>query len=306
MRAIRALILVAALYWVGKMGVDAIKEMRAGNLELHLRPGWLALSGLFVLATYALLIRAWLYILVGLSGKSIPFMTGARIWFISNLGQLLPGRVWGIIQMGLMSAEEGIDPVAAGAASVINTMVNIATGAAVGTIAGASVLAIVYLDARIAWAIAGLAIVGLVALPWLIPWAFDLARRLGANVPQQRVPPRIIAISAAANVVAWILYGAAFMYLNRAVLDFFPASLTQHIALNATSYVAGYLAIITPAGLGVRETALRESMVVAGMATPAAAGAVAVVSRIWLLIIQVLPALIFLAYRRPRADEKDR
>jgi hypothetical protein len=45
-------------------------------------------------------------------------------------------------------------------------------------------------------------------------------------------------------------------------------------------------------------------MVAAGMATPAQAGAVAVVSRLWQLIIIILPALIFLAYRRP-PNEKD-
>jgi len=74
--------------------------------------------------------------------------------------------------------------------------------------------------------------------------------------------------------------------------------------VNATSYVVGYLVLIVPAGLGFREEALKSVMIAAGMANPAQAGAVAVVSRLWLLIIMILPALIFLAYRRP-PNEKD-
>lgn len=310
-RALKALILIAALIWVGKKVVDAIRAVHSGDLALQIRPAWLGLSALVILATYCLLIWSWLYIVRGLSGKSIPLLSGARIWFISNLGTLLPGRIWGIIQMGAMSAEQGINPVAAGAASIINAAVNIATGMAVGVIAG---LPAIVLRNRfgaewtwIAWALTGAAILGVVLLPIIVPWAFRVAHdRFGANVPTEDVPPRIIAVSVAANVVSWFLYGAAFLCLRRGVLDVTASSLIQHTAAFATSYVVGYMFIIVPGGMGVREETLTQAMVAAGMATPVQANAISVVSRLWLLIIQVLPALIFLAYRRPRADEKDR
>jgi hypothetical protein len=303
--ALKALILVAALAWVGKMVLEAVGAVRAGELALHVRPGWLALSGAIILCTYLVLIRSWLYIVTGLSGQSIPFLAGARIWFVSNLGTLLPGRVWGIIQMGAMSAEQGISPTAAAAASIINAVVNIATGMAVGAIAGSSILGGYFGDrAALSSLLAGAAIVGVMALPVLVPWAFRVARQFGARIPEQHLPARLIAVSAAANVVSWILYGAAFLCLTRGVVDIESRSLVQHIAVNATSYVAGYVAFFTPAGLGVREETLQQLMVAAGMAMPAAAAAVSVVSRLWHLIIQVLPGLIFLAYRRP-SDEKD-
>jgi glycosyltransferase 2 family protein len=287
------------------MVVDAVQDVRKGDLVLHLRPQWLLLSGLFVLATYFLLIGAWLYIVAGLSGKRIRYLDGARIWFVSNLGTLLPGRVWGIVQMGAMSVDAGISPVAAGAASIINTAVNIATGMAVGVIAGAPILMARYgAAARWAWIPATLALIGVVALPVLIPWAFRLARRFGLKVPEQRLPARLIGVSAAANVLAWCMYGVAFLCLNRALIDLGSYDLIQHIAVNATSYVAGYLFLPSPAGLGVREETLKAMMLAAHMGNPAQAGAVAVVSRLWQLIIQVLPALIFLAYRRP-PNEKD-
>jgi glycosyltransferase 2 family protein len=265
----------------------------------------LLLSGVVTLATYLVLIRAWLYIVTGLSGQSIPFLTGAKIWFISNVLQLVPGRIWGIIQMATMSTEAGINPVAASAASIINASVNIATGLAMGAIAGASLLSVAFGKySSIARPLAALAVIGVILLPVLVPWALGVARRLGARIPEQRIPPRLIAVSAIANMIAWVLYGAAFLCLTRGLVDIPSKSLLQHISVNATSYVAGYLAIIVPAGIGVREEILQQVMVAANMAEPAAAGAVSVVSRLWQTIIVVLPALIFLAYRRP-SNEKD-
>jgi hypothetical protein len=78
----------------------------------------------------------------------------------------------------------------------------------------------------------------------------------------------------------------------------------QHTAAFATSYVIGYLAFVVPAGMAVREAALQKVLLIAGLATVPQAVALSVVSRLWLLIIQVLPALLFLAYRRRLHDEK--
>ena len=287
------------------MVVDSIEAVQAGDLVLHLEPGWLALSAIIALATYCVLIWSWLYIVQGMDGRAIPFLAGARIWFISGLGTLLPGRIWGIVQMAAMSTEAGISAVAATASSIINAAVNIATGMAVAAIAGAQIIAAYYGErAPFAWAVAGLAAIGVIALPLIIPWAFRTAGRFGLKVPDQDAPTRAIAVSVAANVVSWFLYGAALLCLNRAVVDPAASSVVQHTAVFATSYVLGYLAIVVPAGMAVREKTLQSVMLAAQMATPAGAVALSVVSRLWLLILLVLPALIFLAYRRPR-NEKD-
>jgi glycosyltransferase 2 family protein len=306
--ALKALIVVAALVWVGWMVFVAVDDMRSGDLELHIHAHWLAVSGLLVLAAWVLLIRTWLYIVTGLSGKHIPVLTGARIWFISQLSQLLPLRIWGIIQMGAMSVEQGINPVAAGAASIINVAVNLATGMAVAVIAGRPILEARFGDfAWLSWVLTAAALAGILLLPVLVPWAFRIARsRLKVDAPDRPLPARVIFVAAAANVVSWFLMGAALLCLRRGVLDESATSVVQHTTVYTTSYIVGYLALVVPAGIGFREAALTQAMVVMGMASASQANALSVVSRLWLLIIQVLPALIFLAYRRPRADEKTR
>jgi hypothetical protein len=288
------------------MVVDSVRDIRSGELVLHLRVGWLLASGAFIAATYFLFVWTWLYIIRGLSGQRIRYGEGAKIWFISNLSQqVIPFRVWGILQMAAMSVEAGINPVSSTAASVINTAVNIATGMGVAVVAGSPILAAYFVEyASWLWTVAGLALVGVLLLPVLIPWAFRFARRFSAKIPEQQLPPRLIAVSVVANVIGWGLYGLAFLCLNRAIVDLPRYDVVQHIAVNATSYVIGYLTIVVPAGLGVREKTLQGVMLVADMANPAQANAVSLVSRLWQLIILVLPALIFLAYRRP-SHEKD-
>jgi glycosyltransferase 2 family protein len=287
------------------MVVDSVDDIRKGDLVLHFQPAWMALSALAVLATYAVLIWSWLYVLEGLSGQRVRFLAGARIWFISALGTLLPGRIWQVVQMSAMSVDAGISPVSSATAAIINAAVNIATGMAIGVITAAPIFATYFGDRReMVWLVAGVAAVAVVALPILVPWGFTLLRKTGLSVPEQPTPPRVIVVSTVCNVLSWFLYGAAFLFLNRATVDPAAVSVTEHTAAFATSYIIGYMMLFVPAGIAFREKALIEVLVTGGMTTPAPANALAVVSRLWLTIIMVLPALIFLAYRRP-PNEKD-
>src|ERR1043166_9604988 len=134
---VKTLFLVAALVYVGVKTAEAVQGVRTNALVSHLSPSWLLASVAFVLSAYALLIWTWLYVVRALSGRSMPYLIAARIWFISNLGKYIPGKIWQIVQMGLMSTEQGIDPVSSTAAAIVNAGVNVAMGLAVGVVAGA-------------------------------------------------------------------------------------------------------------------------------------------------------------------------
>jgi hypothetical protein len=236
-------------------------------------------------------------------------MTGARIWFISNLGKYVPGKVWQIIQMGLMSTEQGIDPVSSTAAAIVNAGVNVAMGLAVGVVAGSSLFDRILEPYHLVWLgrpVAVLAMAGVILLPILLPWAFRVAnQRLGIAAPIDGTPTRAIVVASLANVMAWALYGAAFQCLIHGLLGNAPASYEQYTGAFAISYVIGYIILIAPGGLGIREVALTVALTAGGMSTAVEASAITVASRIWLVVIDVLPALLFLAYRPRPTDEND-
>jgi uncharacterized membrane protein YbhN (UPF0104 family) len=60
---------------------------------------------------------------------------------------------------------------------------------------------------------------------------------------------------------------------------------------------------LVPGGIGVREWVLISVLLAAGLTTAPQASAISVASRLWLVVIEIVPALLFLAYRRRPFDE---
>jgi glycosyltransferase 2 family protein len=131
-----------------------------------------------------------------------------------------------------------------------------------------------------------------------------LHRRFGVAAPLNGPPTRAIVVSAVANVVAWVLYGVAFKFLIHGILGSAAGRLPAYTAAFAISYVVGYLVLLVPGGIGPREWVLINVLIAAGLATAPEAAAISLASRLWLIVIEIVPALLFLAYRRRPPDEK--
>ncbi|HSU93510.1 MAG TPA: lysylphosphatidylglycerol synthase domain-containing protein [Gemmatimonadaceae bacterium] len=271
-----------------------------GAVQLALaeaRPNWLALaaSGVVVLATYAVLIETWRVILRGWQHE-IPFVDAARIWTISNLGKYLPGKVWSITALAVMSREYGVSAAEGATASVLVTLINTIVGFAVAIVAGASLLrlspALVIIIALMAAAV--------VASPSVLP---RLGLRLGKLFKREIVlrplAHRVFLSAAVLTCVAWLMYGIAFWLFTKGVLGTAPGALRNYVAVFAGSYLIGFLAIFAPAGVGFREGAMGLALQRAGFAA-GPAYLLVVASRLWLTALEVIPPLIFLAFVRRR------
>src|SRR6185437_3951529 len=70
----------------------------------------------------------------------IPFLDAARIWTISNLGKYLPGKVWSITALVVMTRRYGVSAAEGAATSVLLTLVNTIVGFIVAIVAGAALL----------------------------------------------------------------------------------------------------------------------------------------------------------------------
>jgi hypothetical protein len=77
--------------------------------SIHVGWSWVGLATIIVFLTYALLIETWRRVLMA-SGETLPFMVAARIWFVSNLGKYVPGKVWSIAAMTVMAREQSVSP----------------------------------------------------------------------------------------------------------------------------------------------------------------------------------------------------
>ena len=73
---------------------------------------------------------------------------------------------------------------------------------------------------------------------------------------------------------------------------------SSYIAIYAASYIIGFLALFSPGGVVVRESALVAGMVRLGLASQPDAFAVAVASRLWLTVVELLPGFVYMALAR--------
>ena len=276
-------------------------------------------SGALVIGTYLLLVEAWRSTLRAWS-ESLPFADAARIWFVSNLGKYVPGRVWQIAAMGAMAQQRGVSPTAAIGSSLVVNLVSIIAGFAVIAVsAGSKLTAAVGLPPAadgsrltevVVVAIAAVGVVALALAPMAIPKLVALAARVtGRNLAIPRVPARAIWIAAASTVASWVLYGIAFAWFARGVSPHATGNAWSYIAVYTGSYLAGYLALFAPGGVGVREAALVLAMPRFQLASAADAAVIAITSRLWLTVLEILPGLLLLRkrddVRKPQLDHSD-
>ncbi|HUR92664.1 MAG TPA: lysylphosphatidylglycerol synthase domain-containing protein [Gemmatimonadaceae bacterium] len=279
----------AALVWFAVRALGGQWGEVAAGIR-GLRPNWLliAAASAVTLVAYALLIEGWRR-LIAAAGERLAWRDASLIWLAGNLGKYVPGKVWSIIAMSGMAAERGVSPATAAGSSVVMQIVTIAAGAVVVAASGGAIP-----GGPVAAALLVIVIVAaLLALPVVIPRVLSFAGKRAESV---KVPPRktlwlTIVIAAA----AWVLLSVGFMLFVRATLPALGGSVLAYVSAYTASYIAGFIAPFAPGGIGVREPALVIAMTELELATTADAAVIAVASRLWLTVVELVPGLIALA-----------
>jgi hypothetical protein len=275
------------------------EELRSQPLDWRVEPGWLVLSALVVWAMYALLIAAWRGVLAGW-GQRLDGWTAGGIWTVSSLGKYLPGKVWAVAGMALLAQRAGVPPWAATGSAVVMQGLAIGTGAAVAGLTGREAIEAAHPGAR---AVLGLLVAGAVLGVALLLWPPFLRRLLRLLAPdaEARGAPAAagIGFGIAANLVAWLGYGVALWLLARGLLPGAGLDPLLAVAVFTASYLAGFLALFAPGGLGVREALF--IIMLQGPLGIGAATALAIASRVLLTITEFGAAVPFLVFSRWRA-----
>ena len=282
----------AAIVW---FAVRALRGQwaNAGERLAAVRPqwSWIALATVIVFLTYWLLIETWRRI-VEASGEKLAPNDAARIWFVSNLGKYVPGKVWSIAAMTVMAKNQRVSPVVAAGSSVLTQLVTVAAGIGVALVAGAGTLD----RPVVAIVAAGVIVAGLIAAPTILPALGRTAGSLtGRQIVLPSMSPKVVWLAMGSGVVAWIAYGIAFQFFVRGVLGSAAGATTSYIAVYAASYIIGFLALFAPGGAVVRESAMVTGMVRLGLTGQADALAVAIASRLWLTVTELLPGMVYMA-----------
>ncbi|MBL0939726.1 MAG: flippase-like domain-containing protein [Gemmatimonadaceae bacterium] len=290
---VRLILLLATFAFIVLALRDQWSEVADAWATREFAWGWITLSTIIVLCTYAALIQSWRMLLSGWGGH-LGYWTATRIWTIANLGRWLPGKVWSIGALGLMASQEGVSGVAAAGASILGTLLNLGAGLAVAVIFSADGLEAIAPGFRVVSILAAVGFVaGIVVLPRLLPVLLNaFARWRGLPLPAQHLTARQIWLATSINVFSWLAYGIAFALFAKGVTPRISSDPLLFIAVFSASYLVGFLALFSPGGLGFRELALGGMLVGLGMSGQGDAAILSATSRIWLTVLEVVPGIV--------------
>lgn len=296
-RIVQLLLLVTTLGFVGRALSKQWADVRVLAAQTNVAWGWVLLSSAIVLAVHVMLVQSWRMVLAGW-GSPLSFAAAVRIWTVSGLGKYLPGKLWSIGAMGMLTQREGGSKVAAAGAALLGTLLNLGAGFGVVALSGASVLRTMDDTYRILAMLGAAAfLVGVVCLPWLLPPVLGrIAKWRGMPPLNAHLRATTIWLATLFNVIAWVGYGLAFMAFARGITPQIVGGPVTFITAYTASYVIGYLALFSPGGLGVREFILTGLLVSLGMTVAPVATFLALTSRVWLTVLEVLPGLISLPF----------
>ncbi|HXE58272.1 MAG TPA: hypothetical protein VNK43_09735 [Gemmatimonadales bacterium] len=287
---------VVVLAFVARAIVRNWQELATHPIAWTFRPLPALASVLLVWLMYGVLIEAWRRMLGGW-GQRLDRREAIRIWLLSSLGKYVPGKVWAIAGMAVMAREAGVGPGAAMASAVIMQVLALGSGAMVAAGFGAGALETTRPGLLPWFWVGGLLALGAIAVlvaPGGVRRLLAVTKLGEAGTATPGVTP--LTFGLVANFVAWIGYGLALWLLGLAVLPEPALGAPLAIAAFAASYVVGYLALVAPAGLVVREGLL--IVLLQGSLGLGAATALALASRVLLTITEVGAALPFAVRRR--------
>ena len=214
---------------------------------------------------------------------------------MSSLGKYLPGKIWAVAGMAVMAQRAGIGAGPATGSAVILQLLAIGTGVAVVGLTGWGALRAAYPGAT-----AGLVILlaGSVGRLALLLWPPLVSRLLRLGAPEAgrrcgRRPRRWRSAWWRTRSRGWATASPSGCWRAACCrppgLDLLPA-----IAVFTASYLAGFLALFAPGGIGVREGVF--ILMLQGPIGIGAATALAIASRLLLTVTELGAAVPFLLF----------
>ncbi|MDP3025386.1 MAG: lysylphosphatidylglycerol synthase transmembrane domain-containing protein [candidate division Zixibacteria bacterium] len=254
-RVAQVIILLVIFYFLGKSLFTNWTKVRDYHWELNYP--LLIISFFLFSLVYLFLIKVWLSLLKKV-GSDLSFWKMFKIWFISNIGKYLPGKVWTVVGMIYLLEKEGVPKRNGLTTSIIGQALSVLSAFILSfTLLGFTLYEKIFSKnpgiffLTILFSIAVLIIV---AYPKLLQISINLGLSLAKKERiNLELRSRDLLLYLAYYIFSWFLFGLAFMVFIQSITQVnwnLYFSLTGAFAFSLT---IGFLAVFVPGGLGVRE-----------------------------------------------------
>ncbi|MFN0150992.1 MAG: lysylphosphatidylglycerol synthase domain-containing protein [bacterium] len=285
-------VMVGAFVFLGRKLFADWESVR--SVPWSFEPARLILSFALLGVYYALLVWIWCLLMRQL-GQAVSFRTALPIWLGPQLGKYIPGKVWSTIGRLVLAERAGLDSIRVSVSLVIEVAIILVSGllVAAGAIAFAGDVVIPGKPLIIGMIPVGLAVVHPRFFLPLVHWVMRRLHRPDIEFQWSAWEQyRLVLL----YVVSWILYGGAFYALidslhipighSANTTGAFLATLMFVLGANALAWTIGFLAFLTPGGLGVREASL--AFFLKQLMPAAVATLVALMARVWVTVAEIV------------------
>jgi hypothetical protein len=288
-----ALVIVAAVVWA------VARNWTAVSADLGKVSGWaLAVALLLAVVGPVLTMLGWRVLMTDL-GSPMHVAPAGGIFFIGQLGKYLPGSVWSVLAQAEMGAKLHIPRRRSAVVGLLGIGLSILTGLLVG-LPAAPLLLRTNGSGGSLWLLLMLPLLVVACWPPLLNRLIALGLRLLRREPlEHELSGRALLLTVALFVLAWLTFGLHVWVLAHSVGG--PAAASGDVVLASLCGYAlaaslGMLAVVVPAGVGVRDGLLALML---GVTLPSsAATAVVLLSRFVITFADILVAGAGWAYAR--------
>ncbi|NOR44735.1 MAG: hypothetical protein GQ534_04040 [Candidatus Delongbacteria bacterium] len=285
----KLLLLALVLFFVVKNIVDNFSNIKDIDLS-NLNYGYVLPALLVTIVSLFIPVFAWKYLL-GTLGGNLKISKAMRIWFISNLGRYIPGKVWQISGLIILSGKEGVTKKVSSVSVIYSQIVANLIGLSLGMFLFVkdeekTTHTLMFVGVLIALAI----------LPFVInKLAISALSILKKPKETFEISYGKFIVYVFMQLINWIVMGLAFvLFIN----VFTELSIFEHptaLLILPISWTLGLLAIFAPGGIGVREGIM--TVYLSMFISPGLAAVIPWIYRIWLTAFELLLAGIFYFFK---------
>ena len=281
----KLLLLALVLFFVVKNIVDNFSNIKDINLS-NLNYGYVLPALLVTILSLFIPVLAWKYLL-GTLGSNLKISKAMRIWFISNLGRYIPGKVWQISGLIVLSNEEGISKKVSSVSIIYSQIVANLIGLSLG------IFLFVKDKEKITYILIFLGVLIVLAI---MPFVINKLAIFALSVLKK--PKETFEVSYGKfiiyvflQLINWLIMGVAFVLFINIFTELSIFDNPTALFILPISWTLGLLAIFAPGGIGVREGVMTAylSMFIG----PGLAAVIPWIYRIWLTLFELLLAGIF-------------
>ncbi len=253
--------------FIGRRGMELWREAPAG--AFHIQWAWLVPALLFYSVGWLPAVVFWQAMMRG-CGQKAPWYDAIRAYYFGHLGKYVPGKAAVLVIRAGMMKQVGVHPGVAGITAVYETLTTMGAGAAIAVALAPFATSATMWESLPSWLqplrtqvyllptiviVATLAALPILSRIFTLLAAKMAPRDLQAGAPAISISTRMLFEGLLTVSFGWVLFSLSLGCVMKALGagTFTLADFPVWMSATTLSTVGGFVVLIAPGGLGVRE-----------------------------------------------------